>query len=555
MAVISVLICVLLVAVALLLVVIHRNNQANALLQTKLDLDLSWFIFVFVLVLELGAGYYVNYIGNIVMGDASARVAGAFYVLYIKPSHLASIGFVWPPLPSLLEMPLLLFASVFKPLASHALAATIVTSFFAAGTVVLIYRNCRQFNFPNWATFLIIILYAFNPFIFIYGFNGMSEVMFIFFVVWTITEFTKWIYDERPIHLIWMGIALVGAFLVRFEAIALAAGLFVALVIFTINKYRYSRKKKTGLSYFEGTSLVVFVPFIAVLVIWILVNWIFMGDPLYFLTSEYSNEGQTGHSLGADILVLKGDIVAVLLFVAKKILPFIPMLVVIFFIRLFDKRLFKWETLMMLVTALSIAAMHYVWLFIGSSYGWFRFFVYVMPIAIAWLPYEFSRLKTSKVMLKNIALCSCGIALVVSGALTWIAMHDYKWAIEEYDAYMSGSVDAERMLQVEVAEYINQNSSDGILLLDSYHTWNVILNLDATDYIITTCSYDFEDAVESPQEYDVKYILTVDPETMLADAINNYYPDLYESGADWCTLEKDFGDYKLYKVDMIPELD
>ncbi len=134
-------------------------------------------------------------------------------------------------------------------------------------------------------------------------------------------------------------------------------------------------------------------------------------------------------------------------------------------------------------------------------------------------------------------------------------MHDYKWAIEEYDAYMSGSVDAERMLQVEVSEYINQNSSDGILLLDSYHTWNVILNLDATDYIITTCSYDFEDAVESPQEYDVKYILTVDPETMLADAINNYYPDLYESGADWCTLEKDFGDYKLYKVDMIPELD
>jgi hypothetical protein len=555
-------------AVIALLFITQRKALRDNTLTAKRGITPGWIIFFSVLVLELGVGYYITFVNNLVMSDAICRVAGAFYVLYIQPAHLASIGFIWPPLPSLLELPLMPLVQIYKPLATFGLAGVIVTSLFSAGTAVLIYKNCKHFKMSSWLTVLILILYTFNPFIFIYGFNGMSETIFIFFIVLTITELVQWMDDEKWTHLVWMGIALALAFLTRYESVAFAAGVFLVIGLFMIKKHRLNRQndvaynqddgdgdsngnskhsRKSIWSYFEGTSLVVFMPFAASVILWILVNWIIMGDPLFFLTSEYSNEGQTGGSLGADMLALMGNTSAVLAFIAKKILPFISLLVIILLIRLFDKRFLKWETLMIFVIALSIPAMQYILLMIGSSYGWFRFFVYPLPIAIAWLPYEFNKLSPTKNILKTISACFCCIALIVSGLLTLLAINNSEWGSEEYSTYLSGNSGSDRAIQKEVADYINQNCSDGVLLLDSYHTWYVILSLDTTDNVITSCSYTFEDAVEYPFEYNVEYILTVD-ESMPSDSINKYYPDMYENGEDWCTLVKDFGVYRLYEV-------
>jgi hypothetical protein len=134
--------------------------------------------------------------------------------------------------------------------------------------------------------------------------------------------------------------------------------------------------------------------------------------------------------------------------------------------------------------------------------------------------------------------------------LTGITLKNSEVAREEYSTYFMES-GSDLDLQVEIAEYLNENYAEAVLLMDSYHTWYVILNMDSTDKVITTCSYTFEEAIEDPLEFDVQYILLVDPEIGVADAINKYYPDLYENGALWCTLEKDFGDYKLYKLDII----
>ncbi len=80
-------------------------------------------------------------------------------------------------------------------------------------------------------------------------------------------------------------------------------------------------------------------------------------------------------------------------------------------------------------------------------------------------------------------------------------------------------------------------------------TLQVILNLESTSNVITTCSYIFEAAVENPFDHDVKYILTISLKGAGAsDAINIYYPDLYENGASWCNLIFEIGDYRLYEV-------
>ncbi len=151
-------------------------------------------------------------------------------------------------------------------------------------------------------------------------------------------------------------------------------------------------------------------------------------------------------------------------------------------------------------------------------------------------------------MLKNVAVCSCCIALTISGVLAWIAINDTNWGNEEYNTYIVGNSFTNRETQIEVADYINQNCSDGVLLLDSNNTWYIILRLDTTYNVITTCSYTFEEAIKDPWQYNVKYIVVADPDSLQSDDINTYYPDLYENGADWCTVIFETDDYHLYEV-------
>jgi hypothetical protein len=247
------------------------------------------------------------------------------------------------------------------------------------------------------------------------------------------------------------------------------------------------------------------------------------------------------------MLALVGNIWGALIYVLKRVFVFLPLLFIIFIFRYVNKRLFKWETLMLFALAISIIAFHYVLLMMGGSYGWLRFFVYPLPIAMAWLPYEFSKLRIERPGFGNVAASFCCIALAISSILTGIVMNDSDIAKEEHTVYLEGNTDIE--IQKDMAEYINNNCLDSVLLMDSYQTWYIILNLDSTDNVITTCSYIFVEAVDNPREHSVQYIITISPEGIgVADAINIHYPDLYENGASWCNLVVEMGNYRLYEV-------
>ena len=515
----------------------------------RIHIKASCVIFASVFLLEAAAGYYIQHVQGMMIGDCLSRVANAFYVLNVQPAHLAAIGFVWPPLPSFMELPLVALAPVYKPIVTSGLAGVIVTSIFAAGTAVLLFKNFRHYNVPVWITAIILILYTFNPFIFVYGFNGMSEAIFIFIIVWTVTELLRWVDDGKPEHLMWIGVALPLAFLTRYEAVPFAAAVLLTIAFITIKNRHSKAIGKSMWNYFEGSTVVTFLPLATAALLWVITNWIIMGDPLYFLTSEYSNVTQSGQNLPAYIAAMMGNHGEVLLFIAKQSLPFVPLLAVVLLFRLFDRRLFRWETPALILLALSIPAMQYLMLMTGNSFGWLRFFLYPLPIAAVWLPYEFGKLAPGRTLFRNTAAVFCCIALIASGVLTWISAHDPESGKEEYAAYISETTGDDLDTQKEIAEYINENCSDGILLLDSFETFYIILNLDDTNNLITTASYTFTDALNDPAEFDVKYIVAVDPAGLGAsDAINMRYSDLYENGADWCTLLMSFDGFRLFEV-------
>src|SRR5690348_959004 len=51
-------------------------------------------------------GAYLVFVEHVIVGDAAARVAQAWYVIGSRDPHLAAIGFVWNPLPSVAAIPL-----------------------------------------------------------------------------------------------------------------------------------------------------------------------------------------------------------------------------------------------------------------------------------------------------------------------------------------------------------------------------------------------------------------------------------------------------------------
>src|SRR5690349_15003216 len=62
----------------------------------------SGLVFALSLLLYLGAATLLVFGAHVVAADALSRVANAYYTVASRDPHLAAIGFVWNPLPSLL---------------------------------------------------------------------------------------------------------------------------------------------------------------------------------------------------------------------------------------------------------------------------------------------------------------------------------------------------------------------------------------------------------------------------------------------------------------------
>ncbi|MDF2716809.1 MAG: hypothetical protein K0R28_3734, partial [Paenibacillus sp.] len=187
--------------------------------------------FVLLFLAELAFGYYLSVVHGYVIGDSISRVANAFYISHSRDPHLAALGFVWNPLPSLIEWFWLLFWPLYPKLASAALAGTLTTSLFAAGTFVLLLSHCRRWGISLPFAVPFCLLYALNPFLFLYGANGMSEVMFTFFLVVVVIGLCRWLEDGGSSHTVKVGFALALAFLIRYEAIPLSAAIGFAVAI------------------------------------------------------------------------------------------------------------------------------------------------------------------------------------------------------------------------------------------------------------------------------------------------------------------------------------
>jgi hypothetical protein len=509
-------------------------------------------IFVLLFSAEFMFGYYLSAIRGYVAGDSISRVANAFYISHSRDPHLGAIGFVWNPLPSLIEWVWLLLWPIFPKLASNALAGVITTSLFAAGTLVLILHNCIRWKLSMPYSLLFCLLYALNPFMFLYGANGMSEVMFTFFMVLAVTNFTTWLDRGSPASLVQMALALPFAFLIRYEAITFSAAIGCSVLIaifFIMPKYKHAEQNNLIYSYkrVEGTLAVLLTPFVYTCLLWIFLNYLIMGNAFFFFNSGYSNlsfsEALSANNVFSDMIGSPLNVVKYILF--KSAFFSAPLFLILLF-RIIKRKLLQWDMLIFAGVLISIPALQFVMLLKGTSYGWLRFFFYILPIMVAWIPYEINKLKLNF----KLALPVHMLGLVLTAALVSLAMTNPSTASEEYDTFNYGKNYNEQQLAKQIAQYINDQLPDSLILLDSFTDFQVIVNTNSPTNLVITSDRDFKQVVADPRTHGVSYILVPPPiEGGLVNEINKRYPDLYKLGADWVSLERQFGDYrKLYKI-------
>lgn len=237
-------------------------------------------------------GVYATLGLELVVGDAESRLAHAFFVWWNDPSKLASIGFYWPPLQTIVLLPL----AAVPPLATSLAALPLTSAAFGAGLLVVLDRSLAAADLERALRWAVVAAFGLNPLILFYAANGMAEIVYVFFLTLGVSLVVRWSLQPRWQALPVAGFAFGLGTLTRYE-VAVWLVLAVALAVAVLVRARQS------IPAIEAAFLALVVPTIYGLVVWLFVNWSLTDEPLGFLEGQLvPKDGQQTAAGALDLL-------------------------------------------------------------------------------------------------------------------------------------------------------------------------------------------------------------------------------------------------------------
>ncbi len=218
-------------------------------------------------------------------GDANARMANGFYVVYSNDAHWASIGFLWNPLQSILDIFPLLFKDLWPALATNDFAASLVSGLCMVGAVHQVRAALREWGVRPGPRLIITAIFALNPMIVFYSGNGMSEALYLFTLVATCRYLARWLRTDDVRSLAYAATALGLCYLTRIEAVSPAV--FAGVVVFAITFRRAGGVRKERALAGLTDAAVFLLPFVTSFVGWAAAGYAITGQAFGQLTSEY----------------------------------------------------------------------------------------------------------------------------------------------------------------------------------------------------------------------------------------------------------------------------
>jgi hypothetical protein len=497
---------------------------------------------------------------NLVDGDGPSRVADAGYVLFSRDPHLGAIGFVWNPLPSLVELPFLLLKGVWAPLQTRGQAGTLQSALFMAAAVCQVRLIALDRGVPRGWRWLLIAGFAINPMIVMFGGNGLSEAALLFCTTWAARRLMLWMRTPDTVHLVVAGLALTVGYLARYESLAAAVGAAALVAGTSAWRARTTDGGRLRLGYGAGlydAALLMF-PVLMGFIIWAASSLILIGQPFTQFSSQYGNSSQVssshvGQQVTNHLAVLESALRAMV-----SLEPLLPTVLVIAAALAIHRR--AGDLLAPLVLFGGILSFEAVAQLDGLTFGWFRFYLSAIPLCVCavatlWDPDRPPAIGLGGASVRRWSGLACGLlaaaVLVPSLPITWSAMLNPVIS-NQFDQvglrYLFTAARAERDTQPEfddfrddqaIAGYLDaQHLPNGSVLVDTYQGWDIWLSSDRPKQFVITSDYNFLSALNAPAQSGIRYILDSNPSyDNSVDAVNHRYPSLWATGAGIATLQ------------------
>jgi hypothetical protein len=508
--------------------------------------------------LYLALGAYLAFGLNAFHGDAYSRVANAYYVLFSRDPHLAAMGFVWMPLPSLFELVLLPAKAVFPGLVDQGFAAVIMSATFMALAVATLDRILVDLRLGLVARLALVGAFALNPMILYYGSIGTSEAPTLFFALLACRYLIRYVEAPTTGSLVGVGIALAGGYLTRYEAAAAPVG--VAALIVLISLARVHGTVRERLVHAGADIAIALTPFVLVFVAWAAASWLIVGAPFSQFSSDYGNSSmmavwaaqganEIGMALGPSIVLAGVRLTAISVA--------LPVALLAAGWALLARR--DWRVLAVgSVIAPMVGFMVLVYV-VHIVAPWLRYFILVIPLAILLValavapqahvavtkePEPEAKPGSARLRIGRLAMAfSTALLLGVVAASVPVAgagMLDRTVAVEEardVGALLAPGANAPerpgaalRTFAGEwaVAEHLDAlNLERGTVLMDVFSGFAIVMHSQNPQQFVITPDRDFQRVLSDPALFGVRYLLVPSAGgNGILDAVNRAYPRL-----------------------------
>lgn len=519
-------------------------------------------------------GLWLSLSQNSIMSDALSRTANGYYPLFSRDPHLAAIGFVWNPLPSLVQLPLLMLTPLWPGLAYQGVAAITQSALFMAGAVYQLHRCVRELGVNGWPAAALTALFALHPEIAYYGMNGMSEASFLFFLLLAVRQLVRWTQTRQTNPLAAAGLALGAAYLTRYEAVA--AGLAVIVTVGLVGYLKTAGAPEFRRASARADALVVAAPFAFAVTAWAVTSWLIVGSPFAQFTSANGNSAQTKlAAAGISAIVNQpGGTLGYLLDQSWLLQPFGIVLLVAALVWCAKRRdLALLAPVAVLGGAYGFSVLA---LLAGQTFGWLRFSITLVPLAVLaaallirpaataaraavpagalpaahrfvgakavtdalgrWAGLLPQRRRTAVIL----------VLLLLAAALPAAAVGLFNPGLAREESYFLTGVFAPSRASVQQREVLHRYTQDrtlaawldgqhlptGSVLLDAAVGYSVVMASSDPHQFAITPDRDFPLLLGDPKAHGVRYLVTrpVNRGTP-ADAISDAYPDLASNPA------------------------
>ncbi|MGB3481223.1 MAG: hypothetical protein WBB07_03275 [Mycobacterium sp.] len=506
----------------------------------------------------VGAVLVLRY--NMFDPDAPSRVANAGYVVMSRHPHLSAIGFVWNPLPSLVQIPVLQLSHWWPELKTYGLAAVVQSALFMAAAALMVRRIALDRGVGTGWRWLAVGVFALQPMIIVYGASGMSEAAQAFFLIWCVRHLMQWLQYDRVGDLAWAGIALGLGYLTRYEVIPAACGATVLVAFVAFRRARRAHADSTLASTLNPTMLAMLIllfPLASVFVIWAMSGWVVSGELFATLSSQYGNESQVTAAMdrGGPLVQAASDDWVV---ISARLLGMQPLALLTVAgavaLAVLRKNIVAMAPVAVFGTVLVFSAWSQ---FTSMTFGWFRFYLLAIPLVVCvalalWEPNGGTRPTRwrADTTLSRIGAVILSASLLIGVPVTAVAATDPRIGNQQlqfgfrslfYPQQYPPEEEWYRRLMVNdrtLADYFDRrNLPEGSVLMDTFNTWGVWLASDNPKQFVITSDYDFNAVMNRPWDFGIRYIVASNPHISSADALNVRYPTLWDDGAGMGRLE------------------